>query len=76
MLIYELLDEIMDNGYPQTTSLDLLKDLITLESNKLEKEMLVSQTTNAISWRKPGLKYRKNEIYLDIIEKVNFLVGA
>jgi len=32
--------------------------------------------TSKISWRPPGIKYRKNEIFLDIIEKVNCLIGS
>ena len=65
----------MDGGYPQTTSENMLKDIITLDINKLSKEMVVSQTSSGISWRKTGISYRKNEIYLDIIEKVNCLVA-
>merc|ERR1711903_133211 len=29
--------------------------------------------TNAVSWRIEGIKYRKNEIFLDVIESVNLL---
>jgi AP-1 complex subunit mu len=32
--------------------------------------------TNAVSWRSEGLKYRKNEVFLDVIESVNLLVNA
>ena len=31
--------------------------------------------TNAVSWRGEGVKYRKNEVFLDVIESVNLLVG-
>ena len=31
--------------------------------------------TNAVSWRSEGLKYRKNEVFLDVIESVNMLVS-
>ena len=31
--------------------------------------------TNAVSWRSEGIKYRKNEVFLDVIESVNLLVG-
>lgn len=31
--------------------------------------------TNAVSWRSDGLKYRKNEVFLDVIESVNMLVS-
>ena len=32
--------------------------------------------SNAVSWRKEGIKYRKNEIFLDIVEKVSILQNA
>jgi len=31
--------------------------------------------TNAVSWRSEGIKYRKNEVFLDVIESVNLLVN-
>ena len=34
VLIYELLDETMDHGYPQVTESKILKDFIIIESNK------------------------------------------
>jgi AP-2 complex subunit mu-1 len=33
------------------------------------------RATGAVSWRPEGLVYRRNEIYIDIIESVNVLVG-
>lgn len=30
--------------------------------------------TNAVSWRSEGIFYRKNEVFLDVIESVNLLV--
>lgn len=32
--------------------------------------------TNAVSWRSEGIKHRKNEIFLDVVEKLNLLVSA
>jgi len=32
--------------------------------------------TNAVSWRSEGIKYRKNEVFLDVIESVNLLASA
>ena len=32
--------------------------------------------TNAVSWRSEGIKHRKNEIFLDVIEKLNLLVSS
>ena len=73
-LIYELLDEVMDNGIPQITDASLLKEFIlTGKQNKplsdIEKlKQITVLATVAVSWRAEGLFYRKNEIYIDIIE--------
>ena len=32
--------------------------------------------TNAVSWRTEGIRYRKNEVFLDVIESVNLLVSC
>lgn len=32
--------------------------------------------SSAISWRNEGLKYRKNEVFLDVIESLNVLVNS
>lgn len=32
--------------------------------------------TNAVSWRSEGIRYRKNEVFLDVVESVNLLVSA
>ena len=48
---------------------------ITQESHKLQITPSVPDAvTNAVSWRKQGIKYRKNEVFLDVIESVNLLV--
>jgi len=72
----------MDHGYPQTTESKVLKEYIKTESNELtlikkqkENDVKISNTiTNQVSWRKDGIIHKKNEIYLDVIEKVNSLV--
>jgi AP-1 complex subunit mu len=77
VIIYELLDEMMDYGYPQTTESKILKEYILQESHKqaLASDIPIA-VTNAVSWRKEGIKYRKNEIFVDTVEKVNLLVGS
>ncbi len=32
--------------------------------------------TNAVSWRGEGIKYRKNEVFLDVVESINLLVSS
>lgn len=83
ILIYELLDEIMDNGYPQTTDFKILKKYITSKASifkeskkkKAKKENeIVQGMTGPIPWRSGTYKYSKNEVYLDTIEKVNMVI--
>src|SRR5271169_3032306 len=42
VLIYELLDEILDFGYPQNSDIDALKMYITTESIKSERAVVLS----------------------------------
>ncbi|GFT38499.1 hypothetical protein NPIL_224981 [Nephila pilipes] len=78
VIIYELLDELMDFGYPQTTDSKILQEFITQESHKMEaaQPRPPIAVTNAVSWRSEGIKYRKNEVFLDVIESVNLLANA
>lgn len=76
VIIYELLDEFMDFGYPQTTDFKILQEYITQEGHAQEVTRLPPAVTNAVSWRAENVKYRKNEVFLDVIESVNILVSA
>lgn len=77
VIIYELFDELMDYGYPQTTETKILQEYITQQSRKLEAAPRPPMAvTNAVNWRVEGIKYRKNEVFLDVIESVNLLVSS
>ncbi|RLN54207.1 hypothetical protein BBJ28_00024952 [Nothophytophthora sp. Chile5] len=83
-LVYELLDETMDHGYPQNCSSDVLKLFINLGSSLATAEtpggappsQLTSQITGAIDWRREGIRYKRNEVYLDVFESVNLLMSS
>ena len=50
---------------------------ITQESHKLEIQARPPiAVTNAVSWRSEGIRYRKNEVFLDVIESLNLLVSS
>jgi len=74
VIIYELLDEMMDFGYPQSTEARILKEYICVQ----ERHKFVTKPpvalTNAVSWRSEGIVHKKNEIFLDVVEKLNLLV--
>uniref|UniRef100_A0A0E0FRU1 MHD domain-containing protein n=1 Tax=Oryza nivara TaxID=4536 RepID=A0A0E0FRU1_ORYNI len=77
VVVYELLDEMMDFGYPQYTEAKILSEFIKTDAYRME----VSQrppmaVTNAVSWRSEGIRYKKNEVFLDVVESVNILVNS
>jgi len=79
VLIYELLDELLDFGYPQNTDTGILKTFITQQGvksqSKEETAQITSQVTGQIGWRREGIKYRRNELFLDVLESVNLLMS-
>ncbi|TWW72693.1 AP-2 complex subunit mu-A [Takifugu flavidus] len=101
VLIYELLDEILDFGYPQNSETGALKTFITqqgikgqvsrtklifnslhvmfcsqnIHMTKEEQSQITSQVTGQIGWRREGIKYRRNELFLDVLESVNLLMS-
>lgn len=76
VLIYELLDEVMDFGYPQISEVKVLKEYITQGAHKLAVAKPPQAVTNIVSWRPEGVRYKKNEVFLDVVEKLNCLVAA
>ncbi len=78
-LLFELFDETMDYGNPQNCAIDVLR-LYIRQGNQREiaasgesGAALTSQITGAIDWRRDGLRYRKNEVYIDVNETVSLL---
>lgn len=81
-IIYELLDEIIDFGYPQNTEPDALKMYVTTEGIITERvvressSVITNQATGSVSWRRADIKYRKNEAFIDVVESVNLMTSA
>ena len=89
VITYELLDEMMDNGYPQITEEKVLKEYIKTSAHKAEDKgkkkkgeeslsdiVVPTAASNIVSWRPEGIVHKKNEIFLDVIERLNILVSA
>jgi AP-2 complex subunit mu-1 len=86
VLIYELLDETMDYGYPQIVQAMSLKQFIKVGAVKeqldkisepVDNNRITSEITGAIDWRQPGkFRYRKNEVFIDVYESVNLLLSS
>lgn len=66
----------MDHGYPQVSEAKVLKEYILSGVNKLAVAKPPQAVTNVVSWRTEGIKYKKNEVFLDVVEKLNLLVAA
>ena len=92
ILIYELLDEMIDFGYPQITSTETLKNCVHNEpivvaptsiTSNLINTMNRDKTKSSTEANKPlaigaarNSKSQKNEIYVDIIEKLTLLINS
>lgn len=69
----------MDFGYPQNSDVGILKTYITQQGvksqSKEETAQITNQVTGQIGWRREGIKYRRNELFLDVLEYVNLLMS-
>ncbi|CAO0792746.1 unnamed protein product [Mucor circinelloides] len=84
--VYQLLEEMMDYGYPLTTEPNALKEIIMPPTimNKMMTTVGAAagvapkfpQSMSNIPWRKAGVKYTQNEIYFDIIEEIDATIAA
>ncbi|CAL5413589.1 unnamed protein product [Camellia sinensis] len=62
VVVYELLDEMMDFGYPQYTEAKILSEFIKTDAYRMEViQRPPMAVTNAVSWRSDGINYKKNE---------------
>ncbi|KAL0593609.1 AP-2 complex subunit mu [Plecturocebus cupreus] len=81
VLICELLDEILDFGYLQNSETDMLKTFITQQGiksqhqTKEEQSQITNQVTGQIGWWREGIKYCRNELFLEVLESVNLLMS-
>ncbi|KAH0573490.1 Adaptin [Spironucleus salmonicida] len=81
-LVYELLDEVVDNGIPQVMEPDVLKSFICQRSilekivdafkikDQKSKQITAAPpaVTGLVSWRKENIIYKKNQAFLDVTE--------
>lgn len=75
-MTYELLDEIVDHGVPQLTEAKILKKFITTSSSSSLDARTPTSIAASVPWRANGIKHKRNEIFLDVIEKIDCLVGG
>ncbi|KAK6032735.1 clathrin adaptor complex small chain, partial [Ostertagia ostertagi] len=85
VMVFELLDEMLDNGYPLVTELNILQDLIKppnflrnianqVTGRTNHSETLPTGQLSNIPWRRQGVKYTNNEAYFDVIEEIDAII--
>jgi len=78
--VYELFDEMMDYGVPQITAKQQLERLVCVSDYHQivnpndSKQNITNQVTGAVSWREEGIVHNKNEVFLDVIEKLDIVI--
>ena len=87
VLIYEIIDEMLDFGFPQLCSTEQIKPFVFTEpvvmmkaTNPLDA-IIKKNTTSGDSTKRPmsqatDSKSKKNEIFVDIIEKITALFNS
>ncbi|KAM9364095.1 AP-3 complex subunit mu-1 [Pholidichthys leucotaenia] len=83
--VYELLEEMLDNGFPLATESNVLKEMIrppnilrsvvnTLTGASNVGDSLPTSQLSNVPWRRAGVKYTNNEAYFDVIEEIDAIV--
>ncbi|CEF68536.1 Clathrin adaptor, mu subunit family and Clathrin adaptor, mu subunit, C-terminal domain and Longin-like domain-containing protein [Strongyloides ratti] len=74
--IYELLDEILDFGYPQISEINVLKSYVMQNGKKTKRQIMVPPTvTNAVNWRVPNIYHLTNEVGVKLTEKIDITIN-
>jgi AP-4 complex subunit mu-1 len=92
VLIYELIEEMLDFGYPQVTSTEMLKncvhnEAVLVQAPSLSSSLISNVTQNSktkassasnipITLKNARGGNTKNEIYVDIVERLTVLFNA
>lgn len=87
VIIYELLDEMIDNGFPLTTESNILREMIAppnivskvlsvvTGSSSNVSNTLPGATSSCVPWRKTDLKHTSNEVYVDLVEEMDAIIN-
>ena len=85
VVVYELLEEMLDNGFPLATESNILKELIkppniinkvvnTVTGGTNMSSELPTGSLSNVPWRRTGVRYANNEIYFDITEEIDCII--
>ncbi|CAL8999188.1 unnamed protein product, partial [Prunus brigantina] len=84
----QLLDEMIDNGFPLTTEPNILREMIAPPNivNKMlsvvtgnssnMSDTVPGATSSFIPWRTTDPKYANNEAYVDLVEEMDAIVNS
>ncbi|TKY61578.1 AP-3 complex subunit mu [Spatholobus suberectus] len=87
VIVYELLDEMIDNGFPLTTEPNILQEMIAppnivskvlsvvTGSSSNVSDTLPGATASLVPWRTADTKYANNEIYVDLVEEMDATIN-
>lgn len=87
VIVYELLDEMMDNGFPLTTEPNILREMIAppnivskvlsvvTGSSSNVSNTLPGATASSVPWRTTDPKNASNEVHVDIVEEMDAIVS-
>lgn len=87
VLVYALLDEMMDGGVVQVTTPSTLTAFVSLRGSKTLRSTgsatnaaaaaaAVASVTSAVPWRPAGIVHARNEVFLDVVETLHAEVAA
>lgn len=87
VLVYALLDEMMDGGVVQVTTPSTLTAFVSARSSKTLRSTgsatnaaaaaaAVASVTSAVPWRPAGIVHARNEVFLDVVETLHVEVAA
>lgn len=83
----QLLDEMIDNGFPLTTEPNILRDMIA-PPNIVTKmlsvvtgntsnvsDTLPGATSSCVPWRTTQLKHANNDVYVNLVEEMDAIIN-
>lgn len=87
VLVYALLDEMMDGGVVQVTTPSTLTAFVSLRGSKTLRSTgsatnaaaaaaAVASVTSTVPWRPAGIVHARNEVFLDVVETLHVEVTA
>lgn len=82
-LVFQVLEEVLDNGFPLTTETAVLEELVQPPTLENRVRRLLDQPKKgkmldnlAVPWRTPGSSYSQNELLFDVVESLDVIVDS